>query len=162
MREGRGSWRWGWAGWPDPCLTTPAPPPAATVGSSQPTILSAGNNRELSGAVSSAASPRGDEGSVSLSWTLGQLPAQCGRAQQLGYPRSWLLPRVPLPLPVSLPGPSPQEVPSTGLLFAKNERGGRQGRGRADSTRVSGHVCFGLCHYGRDGQLSLTISSPSS
>ena len=41
-----------------PCLTTPAPPPAATGESSQPTILSTGNNSELSGGVPSAASPR--------------------------------------------------------------------------------------------------------
>lgn len=143
-----------------PCLTPPAPPPAATGGSSQPTILSSGNNSELSGAVSSAAAPRGDDGSVSLSWASGTAASPVGEGPAAGLPSVLAPPSWCPPTPVSLPGLSSQRVPYTGLLFAQNERGGRQEKSHADSARVSGHVCSGLCHYGRDGQLSLTICPP--
>ena len=69
-----------------PCLTTPAPPPAATGETSQPTILSTGNNSELSGGVPSAASPRGDDGSVSLSWASGPAASPVGEGPAAGLP----------------------------------------------------------------------------
>lgn len=63
----------GWAGWPCQLLLTISlhPPPAATVGSHQPAALSTGNNGELLGAVSPAASPKGSDSNVSLPWASG-------------------------------------------------------------------------------------------
>lgn len=116
--------RAGQAGLTSCLMTSLLPPLAATVGPHQPATLSTGNNGELSGAVSPAASLKGGGSNASLPWASGPPGSSVqamGRAQQLvGGPSVW----VHLFLFLHLPGHSPKGFPYIWLLFAHH--GGRQ------------------------------------
>lgn len=118
---------------------TPSPPPAAPVGSYQLTMSSTGNNGELSGAVSSATSPKGGEGNVSPSWAAGPAASPVGEGPAAGPPSVMAPPSwCPSPPLYILQVPLPRGSPTLGCyLLIMGEGAGRGGvvqraRGRQD------------------------------
>lgn len=127
--ERGGEARVGPAGWPCQLPNNPLPPPAAPVGSSQPPLVSAGNNGELCHQLP----PPKEVTAMSP-----------GQGQQLGLPLSQVLPGgAPHPTAVSSRLLS-LGVPYICWQFAHDRGGGGQEWGSTESTRGSGCVGFSL------------------